>query len=285
MSGVNRWITWAFAAVLIASTILLTWLAITASVQRRAAYTYQPSTKLHRKVNASANIATKPYEPACFNPQNAEDAGLCGQWAAVDQAVEANRLSSLNIKLATSSLLSAIVGTLLVVLTLSENRRTSYRQLRAYMVVKQIFREKKIDLDFGDGDADYLRVQVIFENTGQTPAIDVGVAIGFSVLPPGQETFSDKNIDHGTYVVGNGHTTQTREMFLPVEHLWLCYSGEMDVFLKVMCRYRDTVSSHSRHLVAYHRLLVKIDPAHHFRNDQFLEGVQFQHVDGKTRYA
>jgi hypothetical protein len=111
----------------------------------------------------------------CYEEKNHDTADLCAQWRSalaaeqnVDLLKSANKVSLIGAVL-------SLVSTVLVLIALWQGREahklaadTSKRQLRAYVVVKscQVFKPSSV------GDFPF-RVQIVFENTGATPAHDV----------------------------------------------------------------------------------------------------------------
>jgi hypothetical protein len=166
----------AVAAVLIA---LFSWQGYNlyqTSAQQHAKYDYQPASKPGFRINAATKSPTPHYKPSCENPDDREDADLCAQWAAVDQVAEANRLASLNLRLAIFSLLFAIVGTTLLVWTLYETRLANMLQLRAYVNITHI-----APGEFAAGKT--FRAKVVMANKGATPAYRVQVHAQVSTRP------------------------------------------------------------------------------------------------------
>ncbi|MBK8375436.1 MAG: hypothetical protein IPL18_11375 [Sphingomonadales bacterium] len=92
-----------------------------ASEQRDTGYTYQPADEASVGVVGTSKALAKAYQPKCKNPQNDKDADLCAQWAAVEQVAEANRLTSLNAKMAIASLVATAIATFLLLWTLLGN--------------------------------------------------------------------------------------------------------------------------------------------------------------------
>ena len=109
-----------------------------ASEQQSANYHYQPARHQSRVIVLPGKTYPKGYQPNCDNPQSDKDADLCAQWAAVDQVMEANRLASVNVKLALLISVLTFIGTGFVGWTFLEGRTTSRRELRAYLFVEAI---------------------------------------------------------------------------------------------------------------------------------------------------
>ncbi len=106
-----------------------------ASDQRQDNYNYQPASKPGLVLAMPGQRVPDGYQPNCQNPQSGEDADLCAQWAAVAQVTEANRMASLNLRLAIASLWATIAATIALIWTLIESHQTSRRELRAYLYV------------------------------------------------------------------------------------------------------------------------------------------------------
>ena len=109
-----------------------------ASEQHQSDYQYQPAAKSHISAPIVGKSPAKAYEPSCQNPQGNSDADLCAQWAAVEQVVESNRLSSLNARLAVFVAFLSTLGTGLLIWTFKETRDTSRRELRAYLFPENV---------------------------------------------------------------------------------------------------------------------------------------------------
>lgn len=141
-----------------------------AGQQHQPGYHYQPAANSKSALTGQRKALARPYEPNCQNPQSNGDSDLCSQWAAVDQAAEANRLSSLNLRFALFSLFFSICGTGLLVWTLMETRRTSRRELRAYIFPENV---GAFQIKEGDTVTDVVGSGLLLRNSGQTPAYKV----------------------------------------------------------------------------------------------------------------
>lgn len=128
--------------------------------QQSATFQYQPATT---SAKAAASAVPKAYLPNCSAPANRDDANLCGQWAAVAQATETNRLASLSLRLSIGALIFTVIGTGLLVWTLHETRQTSRRELRAYVSVQPL----ELHLNGTSGE---VQVAINIRNDGSTPA-------------------------------------------------------------------------------------------------------------------
>jgi hypothetical protein len=136
-----------------------------AAGQRNATYDYQPSSNARFPIGVKGQPKSKPYQPNCEQPQNREDADLCAQWAAVSQATEANRLSSLSLQISIGAMVFTIIGTGLLIWTLQETRQSSIRELRAYVLVKT----SALRMNPAGGGAE---AHIVLVNGGQTPAYE-----------------------------------------------------------------------------------------------------------------
>jgi len=91
----------------------------------------------------------------CVDERISRQSELCAQWSAADAAHEAS--------IATwAAVVLSFFGTLFIVLTFAETRRTARRQLRAYVVtdVSALF----------IGEGGHIEAEVLIMNKGQTPA-------------------------------------------------------------------------------------------------------------------
>lgn len=144
-----------------------------ASEQQHSYYAYQPARQPILPNTAPGQLKAPQHQPDCKKPQSKSDAELCSQWSAVDQAMEANRLSSVNVKLSIFVSLLTFIGTVFVGWTLMEQRHTSRRELRAYVFPESVgitdgYAYPERQMPKGEiGGA------IIIKNTGQTPAYDV----------------------------------------------------------------------------------------------------------------
>ena len=107
-------------------------------------------------VSAAISRIQIPVEqnPRCERGKDNRDSDLCAQWKAADAARDAARF-------ALAGLLVGIVGTIMLVWTFVEQRRTSRAQLRAYMSIEP---EKML------GFPDKPSAQICMRNAGSTPA-------------------------------------------------------------------------------------------------------------------
>lgn len=156
-----------------------------AAEQRNADYDYQPAAKPSGGVTGLPKTPAKPYQPDCQNPQKYEAADLCAQWAAVEQVSEANRLSSVNARMAVASLVATAIATFLLLWTLWETRETSRRELRAYLYVDGggIFIGRRVH-----NKGKVIAVSRVI-NSGSTPA---HAAIHWMDIGFGDETVEDE---------------------------------------------------------------------------------------------
>ena len=207
--------------------------------QRNAEHDYQPASQARLPVRVQDETQPEPYQPDCNNPQSREDADLCAQWAAVEQVTESNRLSSRSLQLSIGALFFTIIGTGLLVWTLTETRDTSRRQLRAYFGTSGA-------VIFGIGTA---RPRVGFEvqNFGQTPAYNVHVhSVVDCVVDKAAELTYDDTKDLG--ITDPGHKqTITR---IPGADWWAEHINRIqkaDAFLVIAARIEyDDVFGHPR---------------------------------------
>ena len=142
--------------------------------QQRADYRYQPAREPSRRVFVPSKAIPQGYQPNCANPDGNSNADLCAQWAAVDQVMEANRLASVNVRLALFISILTLIGTLFIGWTFWENHRTTRAELRAYVgVVKSRVRHFEV------GQNPQIAIQ--FKNSGATPARRVAMSSVFFV--------------------------------------------------------------------------------------------------------
>jgi hypothetical protein len=246
-----------------------------------------------------ANPKAFEYRAPCEEPKGKDESDLCAQWRAAEAGENSAFWAEWGfwITILGSGLLlwqialtrEAVQDTGRATEAMREAneiaRDTAHRQLRAYLTPKEIVRDRRFNMNNGEGEADYLRVQIIIQNTGQTPAVNLGVGIDCIIAPEGEQVFKMENVPHGGSLVGAGLTTKTAELFFPLEHLYSCYLKDLSVYLKLMCIYRDVISDESHETITYYRLLVNIDPSEHFRDDKFMRGVVFWQVGNHDKFT
>ena len=149
-----------------------------ASEQHRAEYRYQPAREPGFHILAPKQTIAPHYKPSCNNPNTNSDADLCAQWAAVDQVTESNRLASINTKLTLFASVLTLLGTVFVGFALIETYSTSRQQLRAYLVIRNVYIRRK--------SPSVICVDV--ENAGETPANEVRIVSRIGVSGFEQDT-------------------------------------------------------------------------------------------------
>jgi hypothetical protein len=170
---------------LLAGLLSVSYSLYNSAQQQHSSYGYQPASKPGFRLDSVTKAPTQHYKPSCQNPNSREDADLCAQWAAVDQVAEANRISSVNVRLAILTLLVTVFGTGLLLWTFDETRETSRRELRAYVHLKSAdlhrCKDKGFPTDSGHPEQRYATID--FHNYGSTPAHKVIAAMGTWIGP------------------------------------------------------------------------------------------------------
>lgn len=173
--------------------------------QRSADYQYQPASKPSLPIEVPGKAQSPPYQPNCDYPQKHQDAELCAQWAGVQQAVEANRLASLNDQITVWIVMLTALGTLGLILTLLEQRKTARAELQAYVAVQMTGLP-----NFAPDEIAHATIKIT--NTGTTPAYDMiqyGTVI-VAAFPLDSDPLAKDLIHHG---VGSRNTLHNREPY------------------------------------------------------------------------
>lgn len=148
--------------------------------QEYAVERYQPARDAVKPSSLPKNQPpSKAYQPYCDQPQNREDADLCAQWGAVRAVSETNRLTRIALKLgfigfwiAMLGGLIGIVGTIFLVRTFRENRRSADAAHDANRPWIDIVIVGKPHLKIRDGEAS-VKVTIKLLNRGKSPATNV----------------------------------------------------------------------------------------------------------------
>lgn len=152
--------------------------------QRNADYQYQPADSPSLPKAVPGKPQAQKYQPNCKGPQTENDSQLCAQWASVEQAVEANRLGSLNGQITVWIVILTAFGTIALGLTLFEQRRTSRAELRAYVFPDTVVITPRTREDVEPkSDRGKPKCLIIIRNTGQTPAYKVRHWGNMDLLP------------------------------------------------------------------------------------------------------
>jgi hypothetical protein len=242
----------ALALVALSGLVGITYELGRASEQRHLSYRYQPASDPDFLMRPPKKVPLESYKPHCGNPQDNQDAYLCGQWASVEQATEANRISSLNLRFAIASLWAAVISAMLLVWTLIETRRTARHQLRPYI----FFKVKVLEHLTQNGT---IRAKVGFINTGPTPAMNLRVFTRFKVGAPNEPdsffaTVESKTGSNG--FLGSGHDTLRERIFtVSSQHLADVRSGAKEIFLFGHASYSDVFGR--KHMMTFRRRMYK----------------------------
>lgn len=169
MNGVRRAVVVLLGFAALVAGGLVTYQLLADSAQQQTEYLYQPAGQPKIESPTKGRDVSTGYQPFCINPDTQGDADLCAQWAAVEQVAEANRMSSLNLRLALVSLWATVIGTALLLWTLVETRATARRELRAYVFVAQA----EIAIGIKPHNAGKVVSAVAVTNSGSTPARQV----------------------------------------------------------------------------------------------------------------
>lgn len=113
------------------------------------------------KRSQAPNQETEPCKPG----EDRRYSDLCAQWKAADAAADSAWWAWAAGLVGIGGLVGVLIAICLAFQANTIARNTAKRQLRAYVTIKEV----RIVEDSGKSDQ-YCRVQVLFENTGETPA-------------------------------------------------------------------------------------------------------------------
>lgn len=226
-----------------------------AAEQRHANYDYQPAANPRLPPAMRGQPQPHPYQPYCDNPQGKEQADLCAQWAAVEQASEANRLASANVRLTLWVMLVSFFGTAGLIWTLVETWRTNRRELRAYVMVESVGISPRKGKQFPAEVRGIPACMITIKNSGQTPAYNLIHWGEMAVFPMTDERELSAPEDmmrvHALALGPGSISTKIREFarnLTPAEGKAVA-NGETGFFVWGRIEYEDTFGK--RHFTTY----------------------------------
>lgn len=186
--------------------------------------------------------------PPCDKGQDNRSSDLCAQWKAADAARDAAEYAWM-------TMILGFVGTVLLVLTFWETRKTSRAELRAYVSVEPA----KLVLNAQTGEAE---VEIKVSNQGQTPAFK-SVWAGNVVISTREAM--EKNIKvtprarpktgRGVPSTINGHQFANGSLYndktFSKEMLVSCINGDTSIYVFGFVWYEDAFGTQRETMICY----------------------------------
>jgi hypothetical protein len=179
------------------------------------------------------------YRAVCEQPKDREHADLCQQWRVAEAAETQIFLSVLGLILLAFTLVFTAIAAVAAWRTVNTMRRTSERQLRAYVsFVGPAFQISKV----GDDEQIVISVEARMKNAGQTPAHNCIISIGWLEADAGQPTptiiFQDR-LATPVATVGPNIEFVSRRDRKPVATVIDASFARRRLYLFVRCDYED----------------------------------------------
>jgi hypothetical protein len=213
----------------------------------------QPQSELSRaadSIRSEISDLKEPVEadPPCEPGDDNRDSELCAQWKAADAANNAAEY-------ALWTMLLGFVGTMLLVLTFWETRKTARAELRAYVAVDII----RMTLNGRTGQAE---VEIRVCNQGQTPAFN-SVWCGNVVISTDEKIERDLGVTpreppkegRGTPTTINGNQSASGSLYnhrpFTKDELLAAIAGEKSLFVFGFVIYRDAFGTRRDTIFCY----------------------------------
>lgn len=195
-------------------------------------------------IGAQEKVIAAAKQHQCSNGQDDRQSELCAQWKAVDAARESVHIAWWSLG---SAVVLGIISTFFLIVTLGESRRTSQRQLRAYVSIGNGGMGNFVQPD-GSRIIEYV---FSIHNGGATPAYDCVHGGNVVIMDPdyAEEYFTTgwkKSPRIGrplSYVVhGGGSADVSIQSHAPIaeEAIERLRSGEASLYAFGFVEYRDT---------------------------------------------
>ncbi len=244
------------------------WLALTGQsssprAEREQAKTQQSITDSLAHIAATnhdlAERANRPPKPEpCGTGNYLSDDDLCAQWKAADATADAAEWARLG------TLLSGISsGLVLIALGLAYQantiaRETSRHQLRAYITLESTVAHPP------ETHSDGMRFQLVWENSGQTPASQIFCECGIGIFETHaikQTDFSKmpRPIKSGPYITGPSHKFFGPDILAEHNDVLRAMNGKGIFVIWCEVEYRDIYQSKIRTTQACMQILLDAD--------------------------